>query len=55
MNSKKVNIINTELPKKGAFIINKEHNFPKLHTLMVVSGKRGGGKSVAVSNFIKEF
>ena len=54
MNRKKVNIINTELPKKGAFIINTEHNFPKLHTLMVVSGKRGGGKSVAVSKFIKE-
>jgi len=53
MDSKKVNIIKIDLPKKSAFTIETEHNFPKLHTLMVISGKRGGGKSVSISNFIK--
>lgn len=42
------------LPQKNAFSIPTSEDFPKLHTLMVASGKRGGGKSVAVANFIRE-
>ena len=38
-------------PKKGAFEIETEEFFPKLHTLTIASGKRGGGKSVAVANY----
>ena len=43
-----------KLPKKQAFTIDTEDDFPKLHTLTLVSGKRGGGKSVAVANFLKK-
>ena len=39
-------------PKKGAFGIETEEFFPKLHTLTIASGKRGGGKSVAVANYV---
>jgi len=51
--SKKINKFPTRLPKKGAFTIETEPDFPKLHTLCIASGKRGGGKSVAIANFIK--
>lgn len=43
-----------ELPDKPAFTIETDEDFPKLHTMLVASGKRGGGKSVAVANFLKE-
>ena len=49
----KLNVFKTRLPEKSAFTIETEPNFPKLHTLCIASGKRGGGKSVAVANFIK--
>jgi hypothetical protein len=39
-------------PKKGAFEIETEEFFPKLHTLTIASGKRGGGKSCAVANYV---
>jgi hypothetical protein len=39
-------------PKKSAFAIDTPEDIPKLHTLMILSGKRGGGKSVAITNYI---
>lgn len=53
MNTVKINKFKTLLPNKGAFTIETEPDFPKLHTLCCVSGRRGGGKGVATSNFIK--
>lgn len=50
----KIGKFKTELPDKSAFTIETEFDFPKLHTLMVASGRRGGGKSVAIANFIRE-
>ena len=44
----------TTLPKKNAFAIETEPDFPKLHTLTIATGKRGGGKSVAIANLIKK-
>jgi len=41
-------------PKKSAFTIETDPDFPKLHTLTIASGKRGGGKSVAVANLVKK-
>ena len=41
-------------PKKGAFTIDTDDDFPKMHTLTIASGRRGGGKSVAISNLIKK-
>ena len=40
-------------PKKSAFTIKTPEDCPKLHQLLIASGKRGGGKSVAVANHIK--
>jgi len=54
MKVKKINKFNTTLPSKGAFTIETDPDFPKLHTLCIASGKRGGGKSVAVANLVKK-
>jgi len=54
MERKKINKFNTILPKKGAFTIDTEPDFPKMHTLCIASGKRGGGKSVAIANYVKK-
>lgn len=54
MKTKNLNIIKTKLPDKGAFTIETQFDFPKMHQLMVVNGKRGSGKSVAITNFLRE-
>ena len=43
-----------ELPKKSAFAIDTPPDINKLHCLMLLSGKRGGGKSVAVASYVKK-
>jgi hypothetical protein len=53
MKVKRVNGLDIKPPKKNAFMIDTPDNLPKLHTLMIASGRRGGGKSVAVSNFVR--
>lgn len=53
MKIKPINRYKTHLPKKGAFTIETEDDFMKLHTLCIASGKRGGGKSVAIANLVK--
>mmetsp|Transcript_38813 Transcript_38813/g.53919 ORF Transcript_38813/g.53919 Transcript_38813/m.53919 type:complete len:255 (+) Transcript_38813:60-824(+) len=40
-------------PKKQAFMIETPPDQIKLHSLAVVIGKRGGGKSVAISNLLE--
>jgi hypothetical protein len=54
MKVKSANIVKTKLPSKSAFQIETEPDFIKLHTLMVINGKRGGGKTVALCNFLRE-
>ena len=54
VNTHSIGKFKTKLPNKGAFTIDTDFDFPKLHTLTIASGKRGGGKSVAVANFIRE-
>lgn len=39
-------------PKKSAFVIDTPDWCPKLHTLMVMSARRGLGKSTAISNYV---
>ena len=53
MKVKRVNGLDIKPPKKNAFMIDTPENLPKAHTLLIASGKRGGGKSVAVSNFVR--
>ncbi len=56
MEIKKTKIRNFKIqpPEKGAFTIPTPPDIPKLHTMMMVSGKRGGGKSVAVANYVRK-
>jgi hypothetical protein len=54
MKVKKLNKYKTELPAKGAFTIETEPDFLKLHTLCLASGRKGGGKSVAIANLVKK-
>lgn len=54
MKIKNANIVKTKLPSKSAFQIETDPDFIKLHTLMVINGKRGGGKTVALCNFLRE-
>ena len=53
MKSKKIDWPIT-LPKKSAFAIDTPPDINKLHCLMLLSGKRGGGKSVAVTSYVKK-
>jgi len=53
MKVKPINKFKTHLPKASAFTIETDPDFMKLHTLCIASGKRGGGKSVAIANLVK--
>ena len=53
MKTKKINWP-ISLPKKSAFAIETPPDVNKLHCLMLLSGKRGGGKSVAVTSYVKK-
>lgn len=55
-NIKKTHIKNFKIkpPDKGAFTIETPEDIPKMHCMMMVSGKRGGGKSVATANFVRK-
>ena len=54
MKTKPANIVNLNLPDKQAFAIETKPDFIKLNTLMVLNGKRGGGKTVGLCNFLRE-
>tara|TARA_R110000751_G_scaffold125042_1_gene226544 strand:+ start:234 stop:1211 length:978 start_codon:yes stop_codon:yes gene_type:complete len=54
LKSLKINKFKIVLPEKGAFTIPTEFDYPNLHCLAVINGKRGGGKSVATANFLRE-
>jgi hypothetical protein len=51
---KKIKNFDTIIPKKSAFTIDTPYDVPKLNTLMVLSGKRGGGKGVAITTFVEK-
>ena len=53
---KKIKNFDTLIPKKSAFTIDTSSypNVGKMHTLLVASGKRGGGKSVAVTTYVEK-
>eukprot|EP00965_Chrysotila_dentata_P097713 3230780-Pleurochrysis_carterae.AAC.1 len=44
--------VKTVVPKKRSNTIDTSQDDLKLHSLMVLSGKRGGGKSVSVSSWL---
>jgi hypothetical protein len=54
MEQKKLNKFKMILPKKSAFTIPTEDAYPSLHCVGVINGRRGGGKSVATANFLRE-
>jgi hypothetical protein len=54
MNKVPCKFLETTLPPKKAFAIDVPPDYPKLHTLSVINGKRGGGKTVCVVNYLKK-
>ena len=52
--TKKIPLFEVPLPKKGAFTIDTPDDIPRLHTLMVLSGRRGAGKGVSITTFVKQ-
>jgi hypothetical protein len=52
--SKTIPHFNVIVPKKSAFTIDTPEDIPKLHTLMVLSGKRGGGKGISITAYVKQ-
>ena len=54
MRCKRIKNFEIKPPKKNAFVIDTPTDIPKLHTLMILSGKRGGGKSVAITNYVEK-
>jgi hypothetical protein len=51
---KKIKNFETLIPKKSAFTIDTPDDIFKMNTLMVLSGKRGGGKGVAITTYVKK-
>ena len=51
---KHINNFDIKVPSKSAFAIDTPPDIPKMHSLIILSGKRGGGKSVAITNFVKK-
>jgi hypothetical protein len=51
---KKIKNFETIIPKKSAFTIETPDDITKLNTLMVLSGKRGGGKGVAITTYVEK-
>jgi len=51
---KRIKNFETILPKKSAFTIDTPEDIPKLNTLMLLSGKRGGGKSIAITTYVRK-
>ena len=54
MKTKSAPIVKIDLPEKQAFTIDTKPDFIKLNTLMILNGKRGGGKTLSLCNFLKE-
>jgi len=52
--TKKIPHFKVIVPKKSAFTIDTPEDIPKLHTLMILSGKRGGGKGIAITSYVKQ-
>lgn len=55
MKTHRLDVIQTKLPNKQAFTIETDPNDLRLHQLCILTAKRGGGKTVAVSNLIRHY
>ena len=54
MKVRKVKNFDIAPPKKSAFQIATPPDVPKQHSLTIFSARRGGGKSVAATAFVKK-
>jgi len=55
MKTEKINGLDIKVPKGSAFNFETSSELPKLHQLSLFVAKRGSGKSVAISNFVRLF
>ena len=53
IHTKKLKGLEIQPPKKSAFTKETPPEYPKMDSLIIASGRRGGGKSVAVSNYVR--
>ena len=51
---KKIKDFQPKIPKKSAFTIETPDDLPKMNQLIVVSAKKGGGKGVFITTFLKK-
>ena len=54
MRTKKIANFAIKPPKKSAFTIETPPDIPKLHTLMMISSRRGCGKTTSLTNYIRK-
>jgi len=54
MKTKQIANFSIKPPKKGAFTIDTPEDIPKLHTLMILSARRGGAKTTTITNYIRK-
>eukprot|EP00965_Chrysotila_dentata_P256115 6212438-Pleurochrysis_carterae.AAC.2 len=55
MKTHRLDVLKTKLPDKQAFSIETEPNDLRLHQLCILTAKRGGGKTVSVSNLLRHY
>eukprot|EP00965_Chrysotila_dentata_P186366 6153361-Pleurochrysis_carterae.AAC.1 len=55
MKTHRLDVLKTKLPNTQAFSIETDPNDLRLHQLCILTAKRGGGKTVAVSNLIRHY
>eukprot|EP00965_Chrysotila_dentata_P016292 538801-Pleurochrysis_carterae.AAC.1 len=55
MKTHRLDVIKTKLPDKQAFSIETDPSDIRLHGLILLSGKRGGGKTIATSNLLRHY
>ena len=54
INVKKIKNFDPKIPKKSAFTIETPEDLPKMNQLIVVSARKGGGKSVMITTLISK-
>eukprot|EP00965_Chrysotila_dentata_P016264 537880-Pleurochrysis_carterae.AAC.1 len=55
MQTRTVSSVSRRVPTKSAFTIETREEDLRLHTLLVCTARRGGGKTVSISNLIRTY
>eukprot|EP00965_Chrysotila_dentata_P016665 553124-Pleurochrysis_carterae.AAC.2 len=55
MQTRTVSSVSRRVPTKSAFTIETREEDIRLHTLLVCTARRGGGKTVSISNLVRTY